>query len=129
MNPYFESAMEGTSRFYGRNQRILNLLTSLTTKLNGLNWKNVNASQLKEKFFVLFRLTKAYAKGYYRGVSWKTITLILGTILYFINPFDLIPDIIPGIGLSDDFSLLVGVYSSLQLEIQKFLDWEKDQAS
>ena len=129
MNPYFESAMEGTSRFYGRNQRILNLLTSLTTKLNGLNWKNVNASHLKEKFFVLFRLTKAYAKGYYRGVSWKTITLILGTILYFINPFDLIPDIIPGIGLSDDFSLLVGVYSSLQLEIQKFLDWEKDQAS
>jgi uncharacterized membrane protein YkvA (DUF1232 family) len=50
---------------------------------------------------------------------------ILGAIIYFVNPFDLLPDIAPVIGLTDDFSILVWVYTSVQSEIDKFLAWEK----
>jgi len=42
-----------------------------------------------------------------------------------INPFDLLPDFTPIIGYTDDFSILLWVYSSIQSEIDKFLLWEK----
>ena len=96
-------------------------------KLKDANWKNVNGSVTKEKFFVLGRLIKAYALGQYREVPWKTILLIVAAVIYFVNPLDLVPDIIPLTGLTDDFAVLVWVYNSVSNEIDKFLDWEKSQ--
>jgi uncharacterized membrane protein YkvA (DUF1232 family) len=50
---------------------------------------------------------------------------ILAAIIYFLNPIDLIPDFIPGLGLTDDFSVLLWVYNSVSTEVVKFLEWEK----
>jgi uncharacterized membrane protein YkvA (DUF1232 family) len=44
----------------------------------------------------------------------KTRALAVGALLYFINPFDLIPDAVVGIGYLDDFAV-VSLISSLVL--------------
>lgn len=111
----------------GKPSRLLMLLTRMATKLREANWQNVNAVSAKEKFFVLGRLIKAYALGHYREVPWKTILLIVAAILYFLNPLDMVPDIIPLTGLTDDFAVLLWVYNSVSNEIEKFLTWEKAQ--
>jgi uncharacterized membrane protein YkvA (DUF1232 family) len=91
------------------------------------NWKQANLASAAEKFAVLGRLIKAYATGQYRNVEWKTILYIIAALIYFINPIDLIPDMLPVTGFTDDFGVLLWVYNAVGSEINKFLTWEKSQ--
>src|SRR5688500_8381527 len=125
MNNFFNAALRHAATALGRPSRLLALLPKLAMKLKDANWKNVNANAAKEKFFVLGRLIKAYALGQYREVPWKTILLIVAAVIYFVNPLDLVPDIIPLTGLTDDFAVLIWVYNSVSNEIEKFIEWEK----
>ncbi len=127
MNNFFNAALRHAATALGRPSRLLALLPKLAMKLKDANWKNVNATAAKEKFFVLGRLIKAYALGEYREVPWKTILLIVAAVIYFVNPLDLVPDIIPLTGLTDDFAVLIWVYNSVSNEIEKFLEWEKNR--
>lgn len=76
---------------------------------------------------MLIRLVKTYSTGAYKAVSWKVIASILAAFIYFVNPFDLVPDFAPIVGYTDDFSILLWVYNSVQTELDKFLLWEKSQ--
>lgn len=124
-NVFFQRTVKGTSRFFGRNERITVLLTQLISRINRVSRTDLNFRPVKEKVNVLIRLVRTYSKGQYRAISWKGMASILGAFVYFINPFDLIPDFTPIIGFTDDFSILVWVYNSIQTEIDKFLLWEK----
>lgn len=126
MNKFFTSALGKAAAVLGRRGRLLALLPQLAMKLRQTNWGNVNAAAAKDKFFVLGRLLKAYALGHYREVPWKTLLLIVAAIIYFVNPLDLVPDIVPLTGLTDDFAVLLWVYNSVSNEIDKFLTWEKN---
>jgi uncharacterized membrane protein YkvA (DUF1232 family) len=127
MNRFFSAALRNAAAAMGNRSRLLMLLTKMTSKLRNTNWKNVNAVSAKEKLFVLGRLIKAYALGQYREVPWKTILLMVAAIIYFLNPLDLVPDLIPLTGLTDDFAVLLWVYNSVSNEVDKFLLWEKSQ--
>jgi uncharacterized membrane protein YkvA (DUF1232 family) len=126
-NVFFDAALKQAARLLGRKQRIFLLLSRLGYKLKEVNWREVKGASVKEKFFIIGRLMKAYATGQYRSIPWKSVLLITGAILYFISPLDLIPDLIPGIGLSDDFGILIAIYESIHHELDKFLTWEKSQ--
>lgn len=127
MNKFFNAALRHAVTALGQPSRLLALLPKLAMKLKDANWKSVNATAAKDKFFVLGRLIKAYALGQYREVPWKTLLLIVAAVIYFVNPLDLVPDIIPLTGLTDDFAVLIWVYNSVSNEIQKFLEWEKNK--
>ena len=127
MNVFYQRALQQAGGLKGQYARITVLLTKLGVKASRTNWKKVSAQAAKEKLSVLSRITKAYVSGTYRNIPWKGLASVLGAIIYFINPFDLIPDFIPAFGLGDDFALLIWVYNSLQEEINKFLTWEKSQ--
>jgi uncharacterized membrane protein YkvA (DUF1232 family) len=129
MNRFFAYALRKASLTAGKPGRLLFLLSQLAVKLKDVNWKHVQLSSAAEKFAVLGRLIKAYALGNYRQVEWKTILYILAALIYFINPIDLIPDMLPITGFSDDLGVLLWVYNSLSSEIDKFLTWEKSQVT
>tara|TARA_B100001013_G_C24302433_1_gene321343 strand:- start:368 stop:538 length:171 start_codon:yes stop_codon:yes gene_type:complete len=48
----------------------------------------------------------------------------LGAVIYFLNPIDLSPDMIPGIGYVDDVSIIAFVLNSIRADLQQFLEWE-----
>jgi uncharacterized membrane protein YkvA (DUF1232 family) len=77
----------------------------------------------------LFRLLKAYTSGRYRDVPWKTIIYALGAVIYFVNPLDLIPDLIPFFGFIDDSSVIGFVIYSISRDIRKFREWEKNNSA
>ncbi|MFZ6009018.1 MAG: YkvA family protein [Bacteroidota bacterium] len=128
-NKFFSMALRRAAMIAGKRTRLLLLISQLVAKLRAVNWKNVKASNVKEKFFILGRLVKAYANGQYRGIPWKSLLVITAAIIYFISPLDLLPDFIPVTGLTDDFGVLLWVYNSLNTEIDKFLTWEKSQVT
>ncbi|HOJ34041.1 MAG TPA: YkvA family protein [Candidatus Hydrogenedentes bacterium] len=48
-------------------------------------------------------------RDWYAGrypTPWRVIAAITAALLYFVNPFDIIPDVIPGVGYLDDVAVL-----------------------
>jgi len=121
-NIFFKQAMHQASRLAGKPGRILALLARLTVKLYETGF---TLNPILEKAKTLGRMTSAYARGHYTNIPWKSFLKILAALLYFVNPFDLIPDVVPGVGLTDDFAVLAWVYGAVQMDINKFLTWEK----
>lgn len=77
---------------------------------------------------LFLKMIHAYRSGEYRRIPWKALVMIVGAILYFVNPLDLIPDFIIGFGFLDDATVIGLVVKSLTDEIEKFKEYlEKQQ--
>ncbi len=75
-------------------------------------------------FHVLHRLIRATLNGSYPFFSKKKLVLAFGVLIYFLNPFDAIPDfILPG-GLVDDSLLFLWLAQNLRSELNAFLRFE-----
>lgn len=128
-NKFFDAAVAQASRLAGSKSRIIMLILRLSAKMKTVNWTPVQQQLVKEKFFILGRLARAYATGRYTSVPWRAMLILLAAVIYFINPLDLIPDIIPVLGLTDDFAVLLWVYNAVRAEVDKFLAWEDSQVT
>ena len=71
------------------------------------------------------RMTRAWSNGEYKNVSLKTMILVVAAVLYFLNPFDLVPDFIPFLGYLDDATIIAFVANAITTDIEKFRDWER----
>ncbi|MDO6706963.1 YkvA family protein [Photobacterium sp. 1_MG-2023] len=79
----------------------------------------------------MYSLVKAYWKGEYREIPWFTIAAIVTALLYVFNPLDVLPDVIPFLGLTDDALILAVCLKLVQQDLDDFERWrsEKEQAS
>ncbi|QUJ70580.1 DUF1232 domain-containing protein (plasmid) [Photobacterium sp. GJ3] len=79
----------------------------------------------------MYSLVKAYWKGEYREIPWFTIAAIVTALLYVFNPLDVLPDVIPFLGLTDDALILAVCLKLVQQDLEDFERWrsEKEQAS
>ena len=93
-------------------------------KMRSIKGRKQNFSNFFSHLLTFQRLLKAYARKQYPNLPWKSLLAIVGSLLYFLNPLDFIPDFIPGIGLLDDMTLLAWVYKSLDSDIARFEEWE-----
>ncbi|MCI0624173.1 MAG: DUF1232 domain-containing protein [Acidobacteria bacterium] len=84
--------------------------------------------RLRNDFLELLGMIRAWATGNYKVVPWKSILLGIAAVLYFVNPFDLVPDFLPLTGLVDDVAVLAYVLRSLQNDLARFRDWQQGQA-
>lgn len=75
---------------------------------------------VKEDFATLIQMLKAYFKGEYRMVPWTTIISSLAAVLYFVNPFDVIPDLIVGLGMIDDATVIAFCLRSIKKDLDQF---------
>lgn len=91
---------------------------------------NRNQGALKKllvQLKALFRLTSAWVKGEYTQVSMRTILWVIAAIIYFVNPFDVITDFLPGVGYVDDAAVIFFVINSIRRDLDKFLEWERSR--
>lgn len=92
--------------------------------------KIINSNILKkysELAKVMFGMLQDYRRGIYSNVPWFTIAAIAFTFLYVLNPFDLIPDFIPGIGYIDDFAVFAFGLRFIETDLHNYLDWKLDE--
>ena len=93
--------------------------------------KIVNASTLRkytELGKLMFGMLQDYRKGAYKDVPWFTIASIVFALLYVLNPLDLMPDFIPGLGYVDDFAVLTVALRFIETDLHKYLDWKLEEA-
>lgn len=83
----------------------------------------------KAKLHAIVRMLKAYASGKYKRIPLTTIAALVGAILYFLNPMDMIPDAVPVVGYLDDAALIAAVAEGALAEISAFEKWEITSSS
>ena len=79
----------------------------------------------KAKLYAITRMLKAYASGRYKRIPLATVATFVGAVLYFLNPVDMIPDAVVGIGYLDDAALIIAAAESALAEISAFEAWER----
>ncbi|MCR9204640.1 MAG: YkvA family protein [Halobacteriovoraceae bacterium] len=86
----------------------------------------INAEYFKKQFKaiwedlkLLLSLLKDTARGKYKPQSKKNVVLMILALLYFLNPFDLIPDLLVG-GFIDDAALLAWVLAKVKNETDNY---------
>jgi len=83
--------------------------------------------ELKSDLSLSISLFKAYISGEYRDISKTTIIKIVAAILYFVNPFDVVPDFILYAGYIDDALVFSLVLRGMKKEIEKYKKWNTMQ--
>ena len=101
------------------------LIEASVLKVDKLD-KSDALEKLWQRLMLLFELIKAVVNGSYKHVPKATLVLIVIALIYFVNPFDLIPDVIPGIGHIDDLAVFGLVIGRINSDLEKFEDWKNN---
>ena len=69
-------------------------------------------------------LIKDFKNKKYTDIPWRSIAMIAAAVMYFVNPFDMVPDLLPVFGFSDDALLFAAVFKSIQDDLEKYCHWK-----
>jgi uncharacterized membrane protein YkvA (DUF1232 family) len=91
--------------------------------------RKVFGSRHLARFFqdvkLLFQMHLDYAARRYRCIPWNTIAASATALLYVLNPMDLIPDFIPGIGYLDDGMVVMLAMKLIGRDLEKYRIWKE----
>lgn len=69
---------------------------------------------------IYFQMLGDFFTGKYKKLPVGTIAAIVGSLLYLLSPFDLIPDFIPVIGYLDDAAVLTLCLKFTRLDMEEY---------
>jgi len=79
------------------------------------------------KLVLLFAISKDYVNGDYTEIPKRSIIAILGGLVYFLSPIDVVPDFVPVLGFIDDIYILNLVYRQVLKDLEKYKTWKDAQ--
>ena len=125
-NGFFKTMVASARRFIEHPEQLRQIVDDAFIKMR----KHSDAiREIAADLQIILRLIKAWLAGGYKDISTKSIVILIGAILYFLNPFDAIPDTIPVLGYVDDVAVVGWIVKTLKDEIEKFRVWESARAN
>ena len=121
----FQAALRKAVGIAANPEKISDLIGSVADKMSDMDDNKKRVSDFFEKVKTMLRMLRAYISGEYREIPWKSLLMIIGSLIYFMMPLDLIPDFIPFTGLADDISIILLVFTTINKDIQAFLEYER----
>jgi len=123
----FQKALKKAVGIAKNPEKIADLISGVSNKMSDVDVNKERVSGFLERVKTLLRMLRAYINGDYREIPWKSLLMILGALIYFMMPLDLIPDFIPITGLADDIAIIFLVFNSINEDIEDFLEYEKSR--
>lgn len=93
---------------------------TINKKFSGSN----SLSKYAELGKIMIGMLKDVKNGIYPQVPWFTIATVVMALLYVLNPMDIIPDFIPGVGYIDDMAVLSLGVGWIESDLHRYLDWK-----
>ena len=125
LNNLFEKALKKAERLIEDQQFISNLLDKTFVKMGKVSEQLYD---VQDNLLAMTRMVAAWLKREYTEVSPKAIIALVAAMIYFVNPFDLIIDAIPFVGMLDDIAIITYVVRLFNKEIERFMAWESNQS-
>ncbi len=76
--------------------------------------------KLLEQVKLMWKMLNDYFSGDYKKIPFAPIATIIFAIIYAVNPIDLIPDFIPGIGWVDDIAVVGACFMSIKSHLKDY---------
>ena len=93
---------------------------AISKKFSGAN----TLAKYAELGKIMMLMLKDVKNRSYKEIPWFTIATVVLALLYVLNPLDIIPDFIPGIGYIDDVSILAISVGWIESDLHNYLDWK-----
>lgn len=120
---FFKEAMDKSEALFSQNKvGLLSLLKGALKKVQETaSSSNLTVVKLLNRYIILFsELIKAYVQGSYTKLPVITLVKITAALLYFVMPFDFVPDFLPLVGFADDLAIVVWVGKAIKEELDEF---------
>ena len=121
-----EQAMVELEKGYSKAKNVLRDKETLDDLLVRLERKLKVIPKIGEKLSYIptfIQLLKAYYTKEYTKIPLVSLVSITSALLYFVNPLDLIPDPIPGVGYLDDAAIIGACFLLVETDIKEFIQW------
>ena len=119
----FRNYLRRAELLVSSSERLRDLATQATGKLSSI--ASIRIDTVRDQLNLCIALVRSWMHGEYDGVSRQTIVAVTAALLYFVVPFDLIPDFLIGWGFIDDASVVGYVMSMLAAEMDAFRQWQE----
>ena len=119
----FQNYLRRADLLVNSRERLRGLATQATGKLSGI--ASIRIDTVRDQLNLCIALVRSWMRGEYDGVSRQTIVAVTAALLYFVVPFDLIPDFLLGWGFVDDASVVGYVMAMLAAEMDAFRQWQE----
>lgn len=97
-------------------------LQDALVKLDGM--KDGPITMMFEDLKLMIDIIKDYINGSYKQIPERSLIAILGALIYFLSPIDIIPDFIPGVGYIDDAFVIALVLKQVHEDLQNYKIWK-----
>jgi uncharacterized membrane protein YkvA (DUF1232 family) len=118
----FRRATADAEHYAGDRKRLQKLVEDAVGKINtiprgpfGETWPYLLA---------MIRMIRDFQRGEYDDLAAPKLLIIIAAIIYFVSPFDVIPDWIPVLGHIDDAFVISLALKSVRGDLDTFMAWE-----
>ncbi|MGT2771308.1 YkvA family protein [Streptococcus marimammalium] len=118
-----EKRYDDAKKILKDDQKVESFLKDLEKKLNKIPVAGDSLATIP----VMASLVNSYAKKKYTDVPTGVIVLIVSALIYFLTPFDIVPDSIPFLGFLDDAFILSKGWKMAQSDLKNYQKWRKEQ--
>lgn len=117
----FDKEKEEAEKIINDTDKIEELLVKLETKLKTMP----KIGNVLSNIPLMVLLIRSYIKKEYTEIPVGSIIAIIGALLYFTNPFDIIPDVIPVAGNLDDAAVIALAVKYVGKDLEDYKLWRE----
>ena len=117
--------MGKSNRVLNNKHRFFDVFTRSMSKAEGIG----EFDEIKTDLGTVFSLVGDYLHGNYKKVSKTSLLLIIGSLLYLLNPMDIVPDFLLGVGFLDDLAVFTYMIKKIRQELDKYRNWKDGSKS
>ena len=77
---------------------------------------------------IFFEMVHDYYRGRYREVPYWSIAAIVAALIYILSPVDLLPEVLPVVGVMDDVAVFAVCLTLVRADVERYREW-RDQLS
>jgi uncharacterized membrane protein YkvA (DUF1232 family) len=117
--PAAESWRERIARRWGR-PLLEQLFSSRRAVVSGLRAIPDRMQRVTNQARLVMELAEDFRNGRYRDISWVSIAVAAGALVYVVSPGDVVPDALPILGTLDDMVVLTLTMRFLEKDLRAY---------
>ncbi len=123
-NQEFRKAREAAEKLLQEKEKIQAMLEEAIAKAQK---EKVRLKSFWDDLLTLIQMVRSYFNKEYPFIPWRTLVFAVAALVYFLNPFDVIPDMLPGLGFLDDATVIAFVVSAIKEDLEKFKRFRQER--